>query len=99
MRHGKPPTSKHHASHQCGVRACVNKRHLSWKTPSENEQDKRMHGTYSRGPARKLSDGDVREIRRRGSEGESLSSISRDFPITHGSVRKIILRHSYQDVM
>lgn len=98
MRHGPAPTAKYHAAHACGNRGCINKAHLSWKTPRENEQDKLLHGTYNRGPARKLDDDAVREIRRRWSRGESLLSISRDFPITHGSVRKIVYRQSYQDV-
>lgn len=99
MFHGNPPTEKHHAAHECGVRACINKRHLSWKTPKDNEQDKRMHGTYTRGPKRKLAYGDIIEIRRRREAGETLSSIARDYGITHGSVRGIVTRRSYQEIV
>lgn len=45
LAHGKPPTPKHEAAHSCGVARCVNPKHLSWKTRSENEIDKRVHGT------------------------------------------------------
>lgn len=45
--HGKPPTDKHEAAHSCGRgnKGCINPRHLSWKTPVENADDKKMHGT------------------------------------------------------
>lgn len=47
MAHGDPPSPLHQAAHSCGRgdQGCVNPRHLSWKTPSENQRDKRLHGT------------------------------------------------------
>jgi hypothetical protein len=44
-----PPPADHEAAHSCGVARCVNPLHLSWKTRSENELDKRDHGTASGG--------------------------------------------------
>ncbi len=40
--HGEPPTPSHQAAHSCGRGAdgCVNPHHLSWKTPSENQNDR-----------------------------------------------------------
>jgi hypothetical protein len=45
--HGEPPTPKHQAAHSCGNGhlGCVNPKHLSWKTQSENQMDCRDHGT------------------------------------------------------
>lgn len=39
--HGEPPTPMHEAAHSCnnGHLGCVSHRHLSWKTPAENQLD------------------------------------------------------------
>ena len=62
-----PPTEKHHAAHgPCHNRLCVNPNHLSWKTATENEADKRRDGTYQANENHyncKLSDVDVDRIR------------------------------------
>lgn len=64
---GPPPTPKHEAAHSCGNghEGCVTKRHLEWKTPSENQADKLTHGTHNRGErqgASKLTETQAREI-------------------------------------
>lgn len=64
---GPSPTPKHQAAHSCGKGhlGCVTKRHLSWKTRKENEEDKLDHGTRIRGErhsSAKLTEDDVREI-------------------------------------
>jgi len=48
---GPPPTPEHQAAHSCGKghEACCTKRHLSWKTQTENNADKLIHGTSRRG--------------------------------------------------
>ena len=47
---GPPPTSKHHAAHNCGdgTNGCVNPKHVGWKTSVDNAQDKFQHGNESR---------------------------------------------------
>lgn len=66
--HGPSPSPDHQAAHSCGKGhlACVTKRHLSWKTRSENMADKVLHGTSKRGENcnfTKLSEASVLEIR------------------------------------
>lgn len=65
---GPPPSAEHEAAHSCGKghEGCVNKRHLSWKTPVENAADKIGHGTATRGERSilaKLTTPQVQEIR------------------------------------
>lgn len=49
--HGAPPTPEHEAAHSCGNGddGCIAPGHLDWKTHAENEADKLVHGTHSRG--------------------------------------------------
>lgn len=50
LAHGKPPTPKHEAAHECGKGhyGCVNPRHLKWKTTSQNQLDRRKTGAVLR---------------------------------------------------
>lgn len=63
LAHGAPPTTKHQAAHSCHNRACINPRHLSWKTLSGNMLDKRENGTQAIGRVYKLTTEEVAEIR------------------------------------
>lgn len=68
LAHGSPPTPKHEAAHSCGNghEACVNQRHLSWKTPKENFADRIIHGNHpsgERNPNATLSDDEAKRIR------------------------------------
>lgn len=50
LAHSEPPTHQHQAAHECGKGhfGCVNPRHLSWKTNSENQIDRRKTGSMLR---------------------------------------------------
>lgn len=63
--HGAPPTPNHQAAHSCGrgEDGCVNPRHLSWKTPSENQLDRLHTGKPFSGRRQKLTPVEVAIIR------------------------------------
>lgn len=91
--YGPPPTPSHHSAHSCGNGhlACVNKNHLSWKTPVENNADKIAHGTSNRGERHghaKLTEAQAREvISLRGIESQR--SLARRFGISQQTVSDI----------
>lgn len=45
--HGPRPSERHQASHSCGRghNGCVHPKHISWKTASQNQLDRKKHGT------------------------------------------------------
>lgn len=92
--YGAPPTPSHEAAHSCGNghEGCVNKRHLSWKTRTENQADKIVHGTTNRGErcgTSKLTEPQVLEIRRLAG-WLSHRGIAMQFGVTRQTISKII---------
>jgi hypothetical protein len=66
LAHGPAPSPTHQPAHSCGRgdKGCTHPKHLSWKTPEENQQDKALHGTaYRATQQRKLTEPDVILIR------------------------------------
>lgn len=47
--HGAPPSGRHQAAHNDGDRSNNRAANLRWATPSDNEMDKREHGTVRAG--------------------------------------------------
>lgn len=66
LAHGPAPSEEHLACHSCGNGGlgCVNPLHLSWKTKTENQLDRVVHGTHG-GPGMrtKLTEDLAAEIR------------------------------------
>lgn len=65
---GAPPDPSYQAAHSCGRghEGCVNRAHLSWKTPAGNMADMVAHGTNlvgRRNGKTKLTEAAVRHIR------------------------------------
>lgn len=100
LAHGEPPADRPEAAHSCGRghEGCVNPRHLAWKSSAQNQRDRVTHGTDARGAKNKrarLSEGQVREIRRRLAAGESNTALAADFDITHYAVSAIKRRRTW----
>lgn len=92
--HGEPPTPSHQASHGCGNghKGCVNPKHLSWKTQSENQLDRRQHGTTKRnigGRPGTLSHTDAERIRHI-ARFKTQDEIAEMFKTTRGNVQFIV---------
>lgn len=91
---GPPPKPSYECAHSCGRghRACVNPRHLSWKTRSGNQLDRRKHGTQGKPGVvgrSKLTPDEIAEIRTlKGSATHK--ELARRFNCTPSNISKII---------
>lgn len=97
---GPPPTLDYHAAHMCGngKDGCIAPYHLSWKTASANNEDKKKHGTAQTGerhPSAKLSKKDVTRIRKLGFLLPK-AEIARRFKITPQNVSAILSRKTWK---
>ena len=96
VTHGEVEAN-HHAviRHTCDNRPCVNPRHLLGGTYADNARDavERHRRTAPRGEGHgmaRLTEAEVREIRRRGSE--SATALGREFGVTHAAIYNIVKR-------
>ncbi len=103
LTHGEIPVGMF-VCHSCDNPPCCNPAHLWLGTNAENIKDAARKGRGYRGgtppyysgadhPSAKLTEGDVRAIRQRASEG--CPSLAREFGITRDHVRRIILRQAW----
>jgi len=81
-----------HAPHSiCGHRTCVNPQHLRVDTIAANNHDTIADGTSSRGTKHhknKLTEEQVREIRRRGTENQRI--LAEEFGVSYVTISNII---------
>lgn len=97
--YGPPPSPRHEAAHSCGRghEGCVNPKHLSWKTKSENLLDCSAHGTQARshyGTRGKLTKDQADEIR--GLKGVKTQwQIAEIFDISESTVSDIWLGRTH----
>jgi hypothetical protein len=76
---------------------------LAYGTPAENGQDRVRHGTVARFPGAahgraKLTEANVREIRRRHVAGESPGRLAAVFGVGRTTIRHIICRETWTHV-
>jgi hypothetical protein len=103
-KNGPPPFSKAEAAHSCGNGhlGCVNQQHLRWKTRTENQNDRIIHGTSPSNPGEKngnakLTEADVLKIRSLENTATT-NEIARQFSIHFSTVRSIILRKKWNHI-
>lgn len=89
LAHGEPPTLKHVAAHECGNGhlGCVNPRHITWKTPRENQLDRKIQGRPEGGKGSRttLSRETIDEIRQ--SRGrETIPEIAARLGVGRGTI-------------
>ncbi len=78
--------------HSCDNKICCNPAHLFLGTNTDNQRDASRKGLLAHGSRHaraKLTEDDVREIRRRRSEGESQYSLARAFGIGRPQIAAI----------
>lgn len=95
------PARDQQVAHYCGVRLCVNPRHLRWACPVENAKDKLRHGTSGRGeqnPQAKLTARDVKKIREMATLGKTQTSIASQFNVSRRSVGMILTGDTWRHI-
>ena len=96
---GPAPAGMEAAHGPCHTRACVNPRHLSWKTRTQNEADKVRDGTSGRGEANvrsKLTESEVLTIRsEHAAGGVSYSMLGRRFNVSPYTIGNIVRRQAW----
>ena len=96
--HGPAPFPEAQAAHRCGVRACINPKHLYWATPSENARDAKIHGTSSEGErhgSAKLTTDAVRLIR---SDIRTHREIAEEYGVAEATVWAVIHGKTWKGV-
>jgi DNA-binding transcriptional regulator YiaG len=96
LRHGPPPSPTHQAAHSCGRgdHGCVNPRHLSWATPSQNQLDKRLHGSSHRaGTGYKLTPQDVAAIR--ATKGKTQDELAKMYGVSRRNIGAVLSGRSW----
>lgn len=87
--HGKPPSPRHLACHECDNPPCINKHHLRWDTYKGNAEDRTKRGRGLLGERHhkaKLTEAQVVVIKRRLEAGETCQTLADEYGVTNGSI-------------
>lgn len=87
--------------HRCDNPPCCNPAHLFLGTPKANSADmvqKARHCHGERYPRHKLTESDVREIRRLKAAGNTYDALERQFGVSRGPLHRIVTRRSWGHV-
>jgi hypothetical protein len=94
--YGPPPSRIHQAAHSCGNGdiSCINWKHLSWKTPKENNIDMVMHGMLN---TQKLSKNEILQIRELYGKMKQ-PEIAKKFNVSLTTIESILARRTWSYV-
>ena len=98
---GPKPSPTHEVRHLDGNKDNNRAENLAWGTPLENSADRERHGRTARGirqPQAKLTDDNVREIRRRLADGETHKAIAATFGVSYGKIGHIASGRNWRHV-
>lgn len=97
LANGNPPTKDYQAAHSCGNghKGCVNPKHLSWKTRSDNEKDKIIHGTSNRGSGNGQSILDEEKVIQIRNSTKNRGLIAEEFGVSLSTVYDIKSKRSW----
>lgn len=93
-----PRPQGHQVAHNDGTRVNNSAKNLRYATPSENQADRRRHGTCTRGerhPAAKLTARDVTRIRTLVARGQYQRTVANMFGVRQPQVSRIIRRERW----
>lgn len=96
-----PRPEGHEASHLNGDASDNRAANLAWESHADNVARKRDHGTHVQGersPLARLTEAQVREIRRRCASGETQRTVAEDHGVTQTNVSAIVTRKSWGHV-
>jgi hypothetical protein len=94
-----PPASPDlHACHHCDNPGCVNPAHLFWGTNTDNMRDKTAKGRNISPFPVKLTEDDVRHIRRLYADGAFIRALGRQFGVTARNISQVVKRQTWKDV-
>lgn len=94
--HGKPPSPRHQAAHDCGNghKGCVHPKHIFWKTPRRNRLDSNDHGTGNRPAPRRLTIDQVMEIR---ASSKPYAELAAEYGVHRDTIGKIFRGETWKE--
>lgn len=100
---GPPPEGDYQAAHEDGNPSNNCPENLSWKTPKENQADRKRHGTFvhalGEDANHKLTENQIRSIRERYASGTvTQKQLAKEYGIHQVTVSEIVLRKIWRHI-